>query len=263
MRLFVEVARRSLRRHFAYRAAALAGLATNLFFGLLRAEILLALYGDRGTVAGYSAADAVTYTGLSQALIAVLMLFGWYDLMATVHSGEVAGDLLRPMDFQAFWLAQDAGRAAVALLLRGGTIMAIYASLFDLSGPGGVAGWLAVAVALGLAWLVSFAFRFLVNLAAFWSPNAVGVGRFLFFGGLFFSGFLMPLDFFPGWLQTLAAWTPFPYLLDTVVEVYLGIAAGPELLRALGLQAAWALGLLLAGRWILARGVRRLTVLGG
>lgn len=263
MRLAAEVAARSLRRHLTYRAAAVAGLVTNLFFGVLRAEVLLALYGGRETVAGYGVADAVTYAGLTQALIAMLMIFGWYELMATVHSGEVAGDLLRPMDYQAYWLARDAGRAVAGLLLRGVLLLALYGLIFDLRAPAGPLGWLALAAALGLAWLVSFAFRFLVNLAAFWSPNAAGIGRFLFFAGLFFSGFFMPLDFFPAWVQAAAAWTPFPYMVDTVVEVYLGIAAGPALLGALALQAAWALALLLAGRAVLALGVRRLTLLGG
>ena len=45
MRLFWEVVRRSFRRHLTYRAAALAGLVTNIFFGLVRAAVLVAHTG--------------------------------------------------------------------------------------------------------------------------------------------------------------------------------------------------------------------------
>ena len=44
MRLFWEIAKLSFQRQIAYRAATLAGLVTNFFFGLLRAALMVALY---------------------------------------------------------------------------------------------------------------------------------------------------------------------------------------------------------------------------
>ena len=263
MRLFWEVTRRAFRRHLTYRAAALAGLVTNVFFGLVRASILVALYGEREQVAGLSVQDAITYTGLTQAVIVYLSIFGWYDLMNAVHQGEIAADLLKPMRLFTFWLAQDLGRALVGLLLRGLTIMLVYALIFDITYPVGVVQWGALLLTLFLSWLLSFAYRFLVNLSAFWSPDAKGIGRFAFVVAMFFSGFLMPLRFFPEWVQTLAYLTPFPHLLNTVVEVYLGVVTGPALAQALLAQALWAAGLALLCQLVLARATRRLVILGG
>jgi ABC-2 type transport system permease protein len=175
----------------------------------------------------------------------------------------VAADLLKPMNLFSFWLAQDLGRAVASLLLRGVTIMLIYEVFFDLAYPTTIWAWLALAMSLLLSWLVSFAWRFLVNIAAFWSPNAQGLGRFAFLSVLFFSGFLMPLAFFPAWVQRLASLTPYPYLLNTVVEIYLGIVSGPALVKALLLQAAWALGLIVLVQAVLRFGLRRLVILGG
>ncbi|PYE55711.1 ABC-2 type transport system permease protein [Deinococcus yavapaiensis KR-236] len=261
--LFAEIARRSVRRHFAYRAAAVAGLVTNVFFGLLRASVLLALLGDRGSVDGLDAKALVTYTGLTQAMITYLSIFGWYDLMNTVSRGEVASDLLRPVSFLGFWLAQDVGRAVAGLVLRGATLMAIYALLFDIFVPTDLRAWAALLLSLGLALLVSFGFRFLVNLAAFWSPDARGIGRFAFTLGMFLSGFLMPLRFFPEWLQTAAKFTPFPSMLNTPVEVYLGVLKGRDLTLALLTQALWAAALLLLARLVLSRATRKLVLQGG
>jgi ABC-2 type transport system permease protein len=263
VRLFFEIARRSFSRHLTYRAAAFAGLATNFFFGLLRAAVLLALFGEAQEVAGYSQRDAVTYTGITQAVIAYLGIFGWYDLMRSVHSGEVASDLLRPLNLFTLWLAQDLGRAVAAILLRGVGIMLLYALLFDLSAPRGPLAWTALLLAVALSWLVSFAFRFLVNLAAFWTPNALGIGRLFFTAGLFFSGFLMPLDFFPSWVQRLASATPFPSMLDSVVGIWLGTTPAGELAGALLLQLAWAFGMIVAAQLVLRGAVRRLVILGG
>ena len=263
MRLFWEVTKRSFRRHLTYRAATIAGLVTNIFFGLMRAAVLVALYGDRQVVAGLDVQDVITYTGLTQAVIVYLSIFGWYDLMRAVHGGEIAGDLLRPMRLFSFWLAQDLGRALVGLVLRGFTIMLVYALIFDISYPTTGWQWGALALTLSLSWLLSFAYRFLVNLAAFWSPDARGVGRFAFVAVLFFSGFLMPLRFFPDWVQTLAYLTPFPHMLNTVVEVYLGVLRGPALAGALAAQAGWTLALVALCQLVLARATRRLVILGG
>ena len=263
MRLFWEIVRRSFRRHLTYRAAALAGLVTNIFFGLVRAAVLVALYGNREVVEGLDLQAVVTYTGLTQAVIVYLSIFGWYDLMNAVHQGDVGADLLKPMRLFTFWLAQDLGRALVGLALRGLTIMLVYALLFDIVYPNGLVQWGALALALGLSWLLSFAYRFLVNLAAFWSPDAKGIGRFAFVIVMFFSGFLMPLRFFPDWVQGVAYLTPFPHMLNTVVEVYLGVVTGPALARALLAQALWAVGLVVLCQLVLHKATRRLVILGG
>lgn len=262
LRLDLAVARRAFALQFTYRAATFGGLVTNYFFGLLRAAVVVALVRE-GASAAYDLQDAQTYAALTQAVIVAVSIFGSYDLMRAVYSGEIAGDLLRPMALYRLWLARDLGRSAAGFLLRGVTLMLLYIPVFDLAWPRGAAGWLASVAALLLAWWVSFNWRFLVNLAAFWSPNAEGVGRFAFFTAMFFSGMLMPLAFFPPWLQRLAEFTPWPALVDTVVEVYLGQVAGSALLAALATSFAWGAGLALAALLVLRRGIRRLVVLGG
>jgi ABC-2 type transport system permease protein len=263
VRFFWEVCKRAFRRHLTYRAATVAGLVTNMFFGLLRASILLALLGDQASVNGLTARDVVTYTGLTQAVIAFLSLFGSWELMNSVYRGEIASDLLKPMGLFTFWLAQDVGRAMVAFLFRGLTIMTVYALAYRIVIPHSLEQWLALALSLVLGLLVSFAFRFNVNLIAFWTPDARGIGRFCFILMMFASGFLMPLRFFPDWLRTALEFTPFPSMVNTVIEIYLGKLEGFALLIALFKQGLWVLALVLLAQVLLARGSRRLTILGG
>ncbi len=263
MRLFWEIAKLSFQRQIAYRAATLAGLLTNLFFGLLRAALIGALYGARQEMNGIPIQGAVTYTGLTQASVGFLSLFSWYDLMNTVYTGQVAMDLLRPMGYFRFWLAQDLGRATAQLILRGLPMMAVYALIFQITVPQTLSQWAALGLGLGLAWLVSFAWRFLVNLASFWVPNALGIGRFAFMLSYFLSGFMLPLRFFPEWFVRFCYLTPFPQMVNAVVEIYLGVLSGQELLFTLLGQAAWAIGLIGLGQLVLSRGVRRLAIQGG
>lgn len=263
MRLFFELVQRAFQRQLTYRAAMLAGLLTNIFFGVLRASVLIALYGARTEVAGMSIQDAVTYTALSQATIAYLSIFGWYDLMNSVNSGEVAADLLKPLNYFRFWLAQDLGRAIVAFFWRGVSIILLYALFFEITVPQRLGQWVALILALLLSWFLSFGWRFLVNLAAFWTPNARGVGRFAFGIAWVLSGFFLPLRFFPDWFITLCHFTPFPSMVNTIIEIYLGLLTGPALWLALAVQLGWAFALALVSQLILRAGVRHLVVQGG
>jgi ABC-2 type transport system permease protein len=263
MRLMLELAKRSFQRQLTYRAATLAGLATNFFFGLLRVSVMIALYGTRGEVNGLSLRDAITFTGLTQALIGFLSLFGWYDMMNSIYTGAVASDLLKPMGFFYYWLAQDLGRALAQLILRGFTMMFAYAILIGIVFPSGIEQWIALVISLALAWILSFAWRFLLNLSGFWTPDARAIGRIGFVILYFVTGFLMPLRFFPGWFVRLCDYTPFPYMVNTVVEVYLGVLHGSQLAIELIKQGMWAFVLVLACHLTMKAGIRRLVIQGG
>ncbi len=263
MRLYWELARRGWGRYAAYPGATWAGIFTNTFFGFLLAYVLLAVYDVRDTVGSYDERDAVTYIWLAQGLLMTLYIWGWYEVAVRVQSGDIATDLHRPVDLQAYWLAQDLGRAAYHALFRGVPPFLIGAIVFDVRLPDDVIAWPAFAVSLVLAVVTSFAFRFLFNLAAFWLLDYRGAAVLAMVASTFFSGQIMPLAFFPDWLETVAWALPFAAMVQAPIEVFLGHARGLELAGLLALQAFWAAALLLLGRAVLGAGMRKLVVQGG
>ena len=263
LRLGFELARRGYRRYSAYPGAAWAGVFTNTFFGFLVAYTLLAVFEQRTTVGNYDARDAVTYAWLSQGLLMTIYIWGWFEVALRVRSGDVASDLQRPVDFQAYWLAQDLGRAVYHALFRGVPPFLIGALVFDVLVPSDPLTWLAFLASLVLAVVASFAFRFLFNLAAFWLLDYRGAGVLAMVASTFFSGQIVPIPFFPDWLVLVAWALPFAAMVQAPIEVWLGHAEGLELLGLLTLQAFWAGVLLLLGRIVLAAGLRKLVLQGG
>ena len=263
LRLAFELARRGYRRYAAYPGATWAGVFTNTFFGFMIAYALLAVFEQRDSVGTYDARDAVTYTWLAQGMLMTVYVWGWFEVALRVRSGDVATDLQRPVDFQAYWLAQDLGRAAYHAVFRGVPPFILGALVFDVLVPGDPVTWLAFTASLVLAVVVSFAFRFLFNLAAFWLLDYRGAGILAMVASTFFSGQIVPLAFFPEWLETLAWALPFAAMVQAPIEVWLGHADGLELAGLLGLQALWAVLLLGLGRLVLAAGMRKLVIQGG
>ncbi len=263
VRLGFELARRGYRRYAAYPGATWAGVFTNTFFGFLIAYVLLAVFREREAIGSYDASDAVTYVWLAQGMLMTVYVWGWYEVALRVQSGDVATDLQRPIDLQAYWLAQDLGRAAYHALFRGVPPFLIGALAFDVRLPGAPQLWAAFLVSLALAVVVSFAFRFLFNLAAFWLLDYRGVGGLAMVVSTFFSGQLVPLAFFPEELRIVVWALPFASMVQAPIEVFLGHARGLELAGLLALQAVWALLLLAAGRAVYNAGTRKLVVQGG
>jgi ABC-2 type transport system permease protein len=263
VRLYFEIARRGFRRYAAYPGATVAGVFTNTVFGFMLAYILLAVFRERDAVGSYDASDAVTYVWIAQGLLMTIYIWGWFDVARRVQTGDIATDLQRPLDFQAYWLAQDLGRAAYHALFRGVPPFAVGALVFDLRPPDDVAAAVVFPLSVVLAVVASFGFRFLFNLTAFWLLDYRGVGGLAMVLSTFFSGQIVPIAFFPDWLETLAWALPFAAMVQAPIEVFLGHAGGLELVGLLALQAFWALVLLAAGRAVYAAGTRKLVVQGG
>lgn len=257
---YPQLVRAGFRRYASYRQAALTGLSTNVVFGLLRAAVLTAVLAQRPVVAGYDVATAVTYVWLGQGLLSVVALWGDTELSRRIRTGDVVVDLGRPWDLQAAMLATDLGRAGFAVLARLLPPVAFGAMLFPFRWPARPGTWALFAVSALLAVVVSFGIRILLNATAFWLLDVRGVlGLWAVVSGVV-SGLLVPLAWFPPWAQAVLAWTPFPALFQTPIDVF--VERGPAA-AALGGQAFWAVLLLVAGRVVLRRGARRLVVQGG
>jgi ABC-2 type transport system permease protein len=265
--LYAAVTRVAFRRQLAYRTANLAGLATNAFFGLLRVSLFVALFqsSPQTTIGGYDLQAAATYTWVTQAMIMVICLWGWWDIEITIRSGDVVTDLARPFSYLGYWLARDYGRAVYFALFRGLPGLVIGQLTF----PGGLR-WpdtpidaTLLLVSLVLAVALSFAWRFLLNVSAFWTTDARGLGAITGALLMFLGGFVVPLRFFPEWIQPLLLSLPFAGMIQVPADIFVGRLTGSASLAALATQALWAVCLLTLAQVTVMFAVRRVSVQGG
>lgn len=257
---YPELVAAGFRRYASYRQAALAGLSTNVVFGLLRAAVLTAVLAERGTVAGYDLSVAVTYVWLGQGLLTVVDLWSDRELSQRIRTGDVVVDLGRPWDLQAAMLATDLGRAGNAVIMRLVPPMLFGMVFFPFRFPAEAITWALFAVSAVLAVVVSFGVRFLINLSAFWLLDARGVLALWGTVGGLLTGLILPLSWYPARAQAVLAWTPFPALFQTPIDVFTERGSPVTLLAH---QLVWAVILLALGRIALTRGARRLVVNGG
>jgi ABC-2 type transport system permease protein len=123
-------------------------------------------------------------------------------------------------------------------------------------------GWVFAILALFGTWVMNFCITCLIGLSAFLveevSPFMWIYQKFIFILG----GFLVPLDFYPDWLQSIAKALPFAYMIYGPSKLF--VTPSVELLvNILSLQLVWivVLGLILVAAY--RRGMTYLTVNGG
>jgi ABC-2 type transport system permease protein len=177
-----------------------------------------------------------------------------------VKDGSIAYLLGKPYDFLLYQLSSGLGeslpRMGMLFILGGGVV-------WLLSGPPpGLANWPPALVALAGAWLLHFCVNALIGLSAFVSEE-VAPYEWIYQKLVFIlGGTLVPLDFYPGWLQAVAKSLPFAYMMYGPARLFVRPGAG-LFLEIVGGQLLWLA--VLGGLLILAfaRSKARLAINGG
>lgn len=257
-----------------YRGAAVAGFATQCWWGGLKVMILAAFYGGSATGANQapmSLSQAITYIWIGQALLVLLPWFSDPYVATAVRTGAVSYDRLRPIDFYSLWFVRAAGWIAARVVPRAVLMLTFAAVLLPLVGlrewswrlpESGLAAAL-FAISIGLALLLSAAMVMLLNIATAASLNARGVNALAAAPTILLSGNLLPLSLFPDGSQTALLLQPFAGLLDIPLRIYFGALEGTAALGFLGVQLFWLVALIALGRWWLGRVLRSLEMQGG
>ncbi|MET0293370.1 MAG: hypothetical protein ABW042_00010 [Phenylobacterium sp.] len=257
-----------------YRAAALAGFATQLWWGGIKVMVYAAFYGSAPAAAAaapISLAQTVTYTWIAQAFLVLQPWTADPEVSQAVRTGGVAYDRLRPVDVYGYWYARTVGwtlaRAAprAGLMLAAAAIVGPAVGLVDWSWrpPADAAAAAGFTASLALATLLSGAIVMLLNVLVAATLNDRGVNVIAMPAAVLLTGNLVPLALLPGPLQPLLLAQPFAGVLDIPCRIYFGALAGPDVFVGLGLQTFWILALVLIGRTGLARVMQRLQVQGG
>ncbi|HTJ67353.1 MAG TPA: ABC-2 family transporter protein [Actinospica sp.] len=263
MRVYLTAVRLSLRRYLAYRSSALAGAFTNTVFGCLRALVLIALWKQKPELSGWDQTDAVTYAFVTQGLVTPMGIFmNSTELGPRIRSGDVAVDLYRPVDFQAWWLSLDLGRALGAGMLRTVPPVVVGSLLFPVRLPTSPLPWAEFVVCCGIGYLISFGLRYLASLVAFWTMDERGTASILVAVGMFCSGLIIPLSIVPGTLGAVLLHTPWAAVAQMPINVLLGTQSG-GFGYAVAFASVWAVLLLVAGRLVTDAARHKVVVQGG
>jgi ABC-2 type transport system permease protein len=263
-RTYLEFARKAFQKKMQYRVANLAGLFTNFFFAAVRIFVFTAFYEAQTEPQPLNLNEVVTYVCLTQAFLMVMPLFwGRNEITEAIKDGSVALQLVKPVDFQGYWFADEIGKAIYYVMMRAIPTFVLAKMLFNMWIPLDLTIILPFVVSMGLAIVMTAVINIAVFATVFWTLDATGIQGFGSTIVIFFSGFLVPIALWPEWLQQVAGWMPFEGVVHLPFSIYLGKLTGAAVWVVFGKQLFWVLVFIGLGRLILHRGFARLVVQGG
>jgi ABC-2 type transport system permease protein len=262
---YAALFRARFRTLLRYRAAALAGIGTQVFWGLLKVMILEAFYRNSTVPQPMSFRDTVTYTWLGQAFLMMLPFTANPDpeVRQMIRTGAVAYELTRPLDLYGLWYTRALAARSAPTLLRSVPQFVIAMTFFGMQPPPSVTSAVAwLAATFGALLLVSAVMAF-VTITLLWTVSGDGVARITPSLAMLGAGLIIPLPLFPAWARPIFDFLPFRGMADAPFRLYLGHLPPSALGGVLLHQFLWTAFFVWAGRALLARGLNRLVVQGG
>lgn len=249
-----------------YRAAALAGVATQFAWGFMEILMFHAFYEAAPENFPMSLTATVSYVWLQQAFLAFFVVWMMEnEIFQAIINGNIAYELCRPIHIYDMWFFRSIANRLAKAVLRCFPILILAAFLPGTYGISRVSGidFVLFLVTLLLGLMVTVAFCMLVYALAFFTISPEGLRILIVSVVEFFSGAIIPLPFFPPGLQRILEILPFASMQNVPLRIYGGSMSGAEIKRAVLLQIIWLFVLVVIGKGLCRLAERKAVVQGG
>jgi ABC-2 type transport system permease protein len=250
-----------------YRAAAFAGMVTQIGWAFLEILAFSAFYRANPAAFPMGFSQTVSYIWLQEAFLVLFSgLLTTSNIAEAIESGSIAHELVRPMDLYGRWAAQfvatrfsQTGLRCIPIIV----IALIVPEPYRLSPPADIQTVALFLFSSALAVGVMAAFAMLVYVTVFYTLSFRGTR--LVFGNLsiFLSGAIVPLPFFPEPVRAVVELLPFAAMQNMPFRIYSGNIAGAGAFAGIMLKAFWLVALFAAGKLAFRRALKRVVAQGG
>lgn len=259
----LELIKINIKVNLAYAVNAWGAFVVTLFQIFVFYYIWMAIYKFDSVINGISKGQIITYIILSR-IIYTQITWGFIPKLGRkIHTGEIAMDLLKPMDFQLFMFFERIGDFMAFFAMTAFPILIICSLTLGMQPPADFMTLIYFGLSLFMAMALSFFVEFWIGLLTFYTNYSWGLQTFQEALVALFSGALVPISFFPGWLKVITNFLPFQQMSYSPVSIYLGVVKGPQIFEVLGFQLMWVIILLILSRLFYSFAIKRVTVQGG
>ncbi|SDL11963.1 ABC-2 type transport system permease protein [Paenibacillus jilunlii] len=222
-----------------------------------------AIYGDGESLGGFTGAQMTTYVAVSWMARAFYFNNLDREISTDIRDGSIAIQFIRPYNYVLVKMMQGLGEGLFRfmMLMIPGMVIAIL--LFPVQLPTDLSAWAGFLVMLFFSFLISSQINIITGLSAFFVENNEGMMRMKRVVVDLFSGLIVPISLFPGWLSSVLEVLPFQAITYLPGSVFTGRVQGVGIWNVLGIQVIWFVVLLIPIVWLYHAARQRLFVQGG
>lgn len=263
MRKYIDYMAIGIKEHLAYPSSIWATFFAKVIYLYMQFCLWSALFASKtsGTL-------PMQKDGVLRYVIVATIISSFIECDATlwineqIHSGNIAVQLIRPINFCAMVFSKHAGICAIRFVTCC-VPLAIAAALFfkmPLVCKSQIFFGLA---SLALAYAIQFLYSLAIGLMAFWLIVTWPLNMLL---GAFYkllSGSWVPCAMFPEFLARINSFLPFRAMYEIPVTIITNPMDASAILSKLAVQLVWLLALFVLVKMVWNVGTKKLVVQGG
>jgi ABC-2 type transport system permease protein len=258
---YLEFAKKAFAREATYRMEVFTNVGSLLVRLYLMKMVWTALYAQNTAPAGVPLHAIITYTTIALLMSLVLEIDGTRLIRDRVREGSIATDLMKPINLPLYFFSDGFGQTMLhAMLIVPALALALFIVHIDVPPP---LVLIAFAFSFALGYIVNFLMNFLMNTIAFWTLETFAIQLIVRWVSDILGGQIVPLIFFPGFLQKIVLALPFAAIYSTPLLIYVGTIPPSSYLAAFATQLAWGAGFAIIATFVWRGALKRVVVQGG
>ena len=248
-----------------YRAKALSGIVTQVFWGLLYIYLYTAFMGGK-IIEGFSISQMISYVWIGQAFFVLRFADLPKNCAKEIENGNVCYKFVRPVDLYNQWFAEHFGYKLSATIIRC-IPLTIVAFLLPKSTrlmlPSSFASFTLFILALLIGALMTSAISMITVFLTFKTLSAKGTLTICNSVCGVLGGMYVPLVFMPQNIQNVLNYLPFRFIIDLPARIYIGNIPPTEALILIGIAVVWLFILICIGKLLISKAGKNAIIQGG
>lgn len=248
MRAFWEVVKLEVKQDIQYPFGFMISVIIQPIILLLNIALFTSLYGYNGSdiIKGYEMGQMIWYFTATHFIWVFVYNQTDYRISQRVLSGELAVDLLRPMNIFVYELGNSVGLRLTALVTELVPGIILYSLIYFpyFMTPMSILRFCCTIV---MAFILMYTINFLAGLFAFILKSNAAVSGLKFLAMGLLGGSNIPLDFYPASVQRVLAFLPFEYIFYWPIQFFLNTEQSVQqgvFVRTLVVQGVWCVVLI-------------------
>ncbi len=264
MKAYLSTIRLRIMLELTYRSAAIGGIVTQVFFGLILIFLYEALY-KAGSNQSVTLSQTVSYVWLQQMAFRMLIVSDG-TLQKEIMSGDIVYSLVRPINLYGYWLCRNYATKLISGMMRALPILPLLLLLpkgYNLMLPVSLPAFLCFFISLGIGIILMSAIESIMQAITMKTLDPRGITNCVSMLMFLFSGNLIPLTLFPDSWQPFFIYNPFAQGLDVAIRFYTGVANIDQFPTMVASQMIWLILIIALGSYAWKRNLSRMALQGG
>ena len=249
-----------------YKAAAISGLCTQIFWGILYCLLYEAFY-SHASIDAISFKEIICYVWLMQSFFTLIYIrVNDSEILEKIKSGTVAYELCRPYSLYFWWYVKLLSKKYAAVTLRCLPVLIISFLLpkpYRLLLPISLEAFVLFVISLILGSFVVVGLCMIIHSITFFTFYSKVITSIVCSIGELLSGFAIPVPLLPTFLVNITKYMPFRLIGDASFRIYSGNISIIGAKEIIILQIIWIIILIIVGNLLVNKALKKVCIQGG